>query len=137
VFMLLDKQSNKLKMKYIVSKQSENITLNTSYSINENNLLTLCLRKQKPLYVHSDNATKYVAYFPEQFSKNNSNNTCFVIPVVVNHHAIGLFYLDQGKNKLPLDNNHYKYCRHICHKLETALEYKHQQKTDSEHKNVA
>ena len=48
---------------------------------------------------------------------------CFVTPIIVNQHPVGLFYCDRGPSKRPLDETSFESFRHLSQQACISIDY--------------
>lgn len=125
VFALYQPLSLEIKAKYALGADADNLIKNFIFPVKAgaHNPFAEVLFEGRELWIKNTSDPSLSQDFTQRLQDFLQVKECFLTPIIVNRHPVGLFYCDRGPSQRPLDENSFESFRHLSQQACISIDY--------------
>lgn len=121
MFAMLTPDKGQLKARRIIGSDNDPLFNRFAVDLNSHNLFVRLLEKPVALWLDDNNRSKFFPLIPINVHKILRNDSFYVMSLFIRDKPIGLFYADRHTRACRLDEQSYKYFKHLVTQASMCL----------------
>lgn len=125
IFALYQPLSLEIKAKYALGADADYLIKNFVFpvKVGANNPFAEVLFDGRELWIKNTSESTFSPEYMQRIRDILPAPECFVTPIIVNRHPVGLFYCDRGPSKRPLDETSFESFKHLSQQACISIDY--------------